>query len=79
MPALPPGDLATWSRSATAWAPRVHILMIDVREDPARVRRFLAERQLPKAPQIALDRTGAVARRWGQDRFPTTFLVDERG
>jgi thiol-disulfide isomerase/thioredoxin len=58
--------------------PRVHVLLIDVEEDPARVRRFLAETQLPEGAQIALDRTGAVARRWGQDRFPTTFLVDEK-
>jgi len=59
--------------------PRVRVLLIDVEEDPARVRRFLAETQLPEGAQVALDRTGAVARRWGQDRFPTTFLVDERG
>ena len=58
--------------------PRVHVLLIDVEEDPARVRHFLAETQLPEGAQIALDRTGAVARRWGQDRFPTTFLVDEK-
>jgi thiol-disulfide isomerase/thioredoxin len=58
--------------------PRVHVLLIDVEEDPARVRRFLAETQVPDGAQVALDRTGAVARRWGQDRFPTTFLVDEK-
>ena len=59
--------------------PRVHVLLIDVEEDPAPVRRFLAGTRLPEGVQIALDRTGAVARRWGQDRFPTTFLVDEKG
>jgi thiol-disulfide isomerase/thioredoxin len=59
--------------------PRVHVLLIDVEEDPARVRRFLAKTQLPDGAQVALDQTGAVARRWGQDRFPTTFLVDEKG
>jgi len=58
--------------------PRIHVLLIDVEEDPARVRRFLAETQLPEGALVALDRTGAVARRWGQDRFPTTFLVDDK-
>jgi len=57
---------------------RVHVLLIDVEEDPARVRHFLAETPLPEGAQVALDRTGAVARRWGQDRFPTTFVIDEK-
>jgi thiol-disulfide isomerase/thioredoxin len=58
--------------------PRVRILLIDVEEDPARVRRFLATTPLPEGAQVALDRSGAMARRWGQDRFPTTFLVDDK-
>jgi len=58
--------------------PRVHVVLIDVEEAPERVRRFLADTRLPDGAQVALDRTGAVARRWGQDRFPTTFLVDEK-
>ena len=58
--------------------PRVRIVLIDVEEDPARVRRFLATTPLPDGAQVALDRSGAVARRWGQDRFPTTFLLDDK-
>jgi len=58
--------------------PRVRILLIDVEEDSARVRRFLATTPLPDGAQVVLDRSGAVARRWGQDRFPTTFLVDDK-
>jgi thiol-disulfide isomerase/thioredoxin len=58
--------------------PRVRVVLIDVQEEPDRVGRFLAGTQLPDGAQVALDRTGAVARRWGQDRFPTTFLVDEK-
>ncbi len=70
------GDLAAIRGSL---GPRVRIVLIDVEEDPARVRRFVADAVLPEGALIALDRTGAVARRWGQDRFPTTFLVDEKG
>lgn len=58
--------------------PRVRILLIDVEEDPARVRRFFATTPLPDGAQVLLDRSGAVARRWGQDRFPTTFLLDDK-
>ena len=58
--------------------PRVRILLIDVEEDPAKVRRFLATTPLPEGAQVALDRSGAMARRWGQDRFPTTFLLDDK-
>ena len=74
VPALPPRARRPGRARARPRDLRVHVLLIDVEEDPARVRRFLAETQLPEGAQIALDRTGAVARRWGQDRFPTTFL-----
>lgn len=63
--------------------PRVQILLVDVEEDPARVRRFVdsapADAPLPSGARVLLDPTGAMARRWGQQRFPTTFLVDEQG
>ncbi|HEY2900016.1 MAG TPA: TlpA disulfide reductase family protein [Polyangia bacterium] len=57
----------------------VTLLFVDVNEDPAVVGRFLASANLPKGARVVLDRTGANARRWGQDRFPTTFLIDAGG
>jgi thiol-disulfide isomerase/thioredoxin len=59
--------------------PRVSIVLVDVGEDPALVRRLLDDDRPPIGTTILLDRTGAAARRWGQDRFPTTFLIDESG
>jgi thiol-disulfide isomerase/thioredoxin len=59
--------------------PRVRIVLVDVGEDPARVRRFLADSPPPPGAEVAFDPSGTTARRWGQDRFPTTFLVDEAG
>jgi thiol-disulfide isomerase/thioredoxin len=59
--------------------PRVRIVLVDVGEDPAAVRRFLADAPPPHGAEVAFDPSGATARRWGQDRFPTTFLVDEAG
>jgi peroxiredoxin len=59
--------------------PGVRMVLIDVSEDPALVRRSLDQDRPPIGTTVLLDRDGAVARRWGQDRFPTTFLVDESG
>lgn len=70
--------LADLAAIRASLGPRVRILLIDVEEDPARVRRFLATTPLPEGAQVALDRSGAMARRWGQDRFPTTFLLDDK-
>ena len=69
-------DLA-WIRDSLG--PRVRIVLVDVGEDPALVRRFLADSPPPNGAEVAFDPSGATARRWGQDRFPTTFLVDGAG
>ena len=52
------------------------ILLVAVGEDANKVRRFLKERTSLMTVTVILDQTGTVARAWGQDRFPTTFLVD---
>jgi len=59
--------------------PRVRVVLVDVSEDPATVRRFLANVPLPDGAEVGLDRGGGTARLWGQDRFPTVFLVDGAG
>ena len=56
----------------------LRIVLTAVGEDAAKVRAFLEKRKLPAAVTVALDPTAQVARAWGQDRFPTTFLVDEK-
>jgi cytochrome c biogenesis protein CcmG/thiol:disulfide interchange protein DsbE len=71
-------DLAALRRSL---GPRVRVVLVDVDEEPAAVRKFVesAGAALPEGAEVALDRNGGTARRWGQDRFPTTFLVDDAG
>ena len=59
--------------------PRVVLLLVDVGEDPAQVRRALDQDRPPPGTTVLLDRDGAAARRWGQERFPTTFLLDQTG
>jgi thiol-disulfide isomerase/thioredoxin len=58
---------------------RARLIVVSVGEDAATVRRFLEANPLPAGAELALDRRGATARGWGQDRFPTTFLVDGGG
>jgi cytochrome c biogenesis protein CcmG/thiol:disulfide interchange protein DsbE len=55
------------------------MIVIAVGEEAETLRRFLAAHPLPAGAELALDVDGAAARRWGQDRFPTTFLVDGSG
>jgi cytochrome c biogenesis protein CcmG, thiol:disulfide interchange protein DsbE len=58
---------------------RTTLIVVAVGEDATTVRRFVDAYPLPPGAELALDRSGDTARRWGQDRFPTTFLVDAGG
>jgi peroxiredoxin len=53
---------------------KLSVLAISVAEPPIRVRRFLAETQV-NFP-VLLDQDRAVAKSWGVDTLPTTFILD---
>jgi thiol-disulfide isomerase/thioredoxin len=53
---------------------RVTLIVVDVKESPEVVSQHLAKLPLPKGAKLVFDRDGEAAKRWGQDRFPTTFL-----
>ena len=57
---------------------RFTLVLIAVGDAPDHVRRFVKSQGIPDDVVVGLDPTAAIARAWGQDRFPTTFLVDER-
>jgi thiol-disulfide isomerase/thioredoxin len=59
--------------------PRLRLVLVDVGEDAPTVRRFLGANPPPDGAEVGLDRGGGTGRRWGQDGFPTTFIVDEGG
>jgi thiol-disulfide isomerase/thioredoxin len=59
--------------------PRIQLIVVDVAEDPSVVRSFFAQHPLPPGTRVLVDPDAAAARRWGQRRFPTTFLVDGAG
>jgi cytochrome c biogenesis protein CcmG/thiol:disulfide interchange protein DsbE len=59
--------------------PRLRILLIDAGDDPAAVRRFVAENPIPEGAVVLDDLSGADRRRWGAQMFPTLFLIDRAG
>jgi cytochrome c biogenesis protein CcmG/thiol:disulfide interchange protein DsbE len=58
---------------------KVDLVVVDVSEPAERVEAFLASHPLPAGARLGLDASGEAARRWGQHRFPTTFVVDGSG
>jgi len=59
--------------------PRLQLVIVDVGEDPELVRAFFAQHPPPPGARVVIDRDGSAGRRWGQRRFPTTFVVDAAG
>ncbi len=62
-----------------ARATGVALVIVDVGEPPETVRAYFAQHPPPPGARVALDGDGAAGRRFGQNRFPTTFLVDGNG
>ena len=54
----------------------VKLIVVDVGEPPERVRAFFATRPLPPGAQLVFDERAEASQRWGQRRFPTTFVLD---
>ena len=48
-------------------------------EGPAAIRAHLREEGLEGAFPVVADPTGAIARAWGVEAFPTTFAIDAEG
>ncbi len=56
----------------------VQLIVVDVKESPALVRAFFADREQTPA-LVVLDKDGAASTRWGRHLYPTTFIVDGAG
>ena len=60
--------------------PRLRFVLVDAGEDPAIVRKFLAENRTPAGAGVVLDASASDRRRWGCCEIePTLFLVDRAG
>jgi cytochrome c biogenesis protein CcmG/thiol:disulfide interchange protein DsbE len=55
------------------------LIIVDVKEPREQVAAWLATHPLPPGATLVLDSDGSAAMRWGQHRFPTTFIVDAGG
>ncbi len=58
---------------------KIALVVVDVKESAEPVQTFLADHPLPPGAVMALDPTGENAQRWGQHRFPTTYIIDAAG
>lgn len=59
--------------------PRLHVTIVAVDSPPAALRTYFQTHPLPEGAVVVLDAHNEAGRRWGEDRLPTTFLLDERG
>ena len=53
----------------------VPLVVVDVGEPQERVQAWFAAHPLPPGARLVEDPTAEAARRWGQHRFPTTFVL----
>jgi thiol-disulfide isomerase/thioredoxin len=51
------------------------LVVVDVGEPPERVQAWFAEHPLPPGARVVIDPSAEAAHRWGQRRFPTTFVL----
>lgn len=58
---------------------RLRFVLVDAGEDPAAVRKFLADNPVPGEGAVVIDASGSDRRRWGCEIEPTLFLVDRAG
>jgi thiol-disulfide isomerase/thioredoxin len=54
---------------------KVRLVVVDVGESEPRVKAWFAEHPLPDGARLVIDWNAEAAHRWGQHRFPTTFVL----
>lgn len=58
---------------------RFKLVIVDVGEDVATVKRWLSKSELFRNTTLALDADKSVYARWGANRLPTVFVIDKLG
>jgi thiol-disulfide isomerase/thioredoxin len=72
-------SVGSYEKLAAEYGERLRIVVVDVGEQPATVRRFFALLRLPENVTVALDSTGTAMRSFGANGFPTFFVLDQDG
>jgi thiol-disulfide isomerase/thioredoxin len=71
--------MAALDKLARSPGAELSIIVVDVREPREQVAAFFKQHPPPAGATVVLDPDGAAAMRWGQHKFPTTFVVDAGG
>jgi thiol-disulfide isomerase/thioredoxin len=58
--------------------PHFALMIVSVEGEAPALREFIAHQPLPEDATVVLDGNGELARRFGEDRLPTTFFLDEK-
>ncbi len=65
-------------RATTEFADKgVQLIAVNLQETPAQIKAMLERQKL--SPQVALDRTGSVAEKYGASAIPQTVVIDREG
>jgi thiol-disulfide isomerase/thioredoxin len=72
-------SVASYEKLLGEHGAELRIVLVDVEEHPAVVRRFFRHYPLPAGVLVTLDPTGAVFRGFGATAFPTFVLIDDKG
>ena len=57
---------------------RFEMMIVAVEGDTPALRNFLVSHPLPAGTTVVLERDGALARAFGEDRLPTTYFLDRQ-
>jgi thiol-disulfide isomerase/thioredoxin len=69
-------SVASYEKLAAEYGDRLRIVVVDVGEQPATVRRFFARLRLPENVLVTLDPTSSAMHSFGANAFPTFFVLD---
>jgi thiol-disulfide isomerase/thioredoxin len=72
-------SVAAHDELVASFGDRLRIIVVDVREPAAVVRRFFSHHPLPREVLLTRDPTGAAMRAFGQTGFPSFCLIDRSG
>jgi thiol-disulfide isomerase/thioredoxin len=69
-------NLADLGAIRESLGPHFRLVIVAEDRDPARVRAYFDEHPPPPGTTVLLDSDNQAARRWGEDRLPTSFFLD---
>jgi hypothetical protein len=72
-------SLPSYAKLLAAHGDRVRIIVVDVGEPAALVRRFFERRRLPANVTVVMDPDARAIAQFGEQSFPSFYVLDEKG